>query len=121
MKRINQISSEKKMCGQCRYFACLNPHVCETLNLSRIPFSLWFRLRLGYGAHLRKKKMVRHRARMCSDYEENRFLNSETCVRQLRYAANLLVHSGGSGGSVERNSTHFSSVNLWSMGCRNSK
>lgn len=63
---------EKKTCSQCRYFTHLNPYVCETLNLTRNPFSLWFRLRLGYGVCMRKKRLVRYRASMCSDYEERK-------------------------------------------------
>ena len=61
---------EKKRCGQCGYFTYLNPHICETLNLSQNPFSLWFRLRFGHGVCLAKKKMVRHGKRACNDYEE---------------------------------------------------
>lgn len=70
MEGRNQISLEKKKCCQCRYFTYLNPHVCETLNLSRNPFSLWFRLRLGYGVCMRKKKMIRRGVSVCSDYEK---------------------------------------------------
>ena len=68
--RLTSPALEKKTCTQCRYVTYLNPYVCETLNLARNPFSLWLRLRLGYGAYLRKKKLVRHRASMCSEYEE---------------------------------------------------
>jgi RNA polymerase subunit RPABC4/transcription elongation factor Spt4 len=69
----NQINLEKKTCSQCRYFTYLNPHVCETLNLARNPLSLLVRLRLGYGACLRKKKMVKHRTSVCSDYQEREY------------------------------------------------
>ena len=74
---------EKKKCGQCRYFTYLNPHVCETLNLARNPFSLWFRLRLGYGACMRKKKLIRRRASVCGDYDE---LINKVSLREITQA-----------------------------------
>lgn len=62
--------SKNRKCGQCHSFTYLNSSICETLNLARNPFSLWFRIRLGYGLCLIKNKAVRHGASACSDYEE---------------------------------------------------
>jgi|GEM_PF-4380542 hypothetical protein len=59
-----------KNCGGCVWFAYLSAQLCETLNIAVNPFSLWFRICLGYGFCKGKNKLVRKGTAACDKYEE---------------------------------------------------